>query len=199
VSFVVDAPVVSRTVPAGEVLRADRIEIHGRIAEGSATERPVLDVALETKRLQAPEAGPLLAPPTDSNIDAVLRGLHDFSPKPWPARFREIQEANGRIDIRKMRVQQGETIAVGGGTLSINPQGRLEGQLNLTVAGLEAFVNRMAAEGGQRLGFSVSLGLGLISGSRQLEGRPAITVPLKVVNGAMMLGPLKIGEIPPLF
>ena len=41
--------------------------------------------------------------------------------------------------------------------------------------------------------------LGLLAGSKQVEGKPAIAIPLKVTNGAMMLGPLKIGEIPPLF
>jgi len=129
----------------------------------------------------------------------VLRGLDNFSPKPWPARFREIQQAGGRIEIRKMRLQQGDTIAVGAGNLGINPEGRVEGQLNLTVAGLDAFVNRMAAASGQRVSMSISLGLGLLAGSKKVEGKPAIAIPLKVTNGAMMLGPLKIGEIPPLF
>jgi hypothetical protein len=199
VSLVVDAPVVHRSEPASQVLLADHVEIHGRIAEGSAANRPVIDVALETKRLKVAETGPLLAVPTDANIDAALSGLSDFSPKPWPARFREIQQANGRIEIRKMRIQQGDTVAVGGGTLSLNEHGRVDGQINMTVAGLETFVNRIAAETGQRLGVSVSLGIGLLSGSRQVEGRPAIAIPMKIVNGAMMLGPLKIGEIPPFF
>jgi hypothetical protein len=199
VSLVVDAPVVNRSEPASQVLLADHVEIHGRIAEGSAANRPVIDVALETKRLKVAETGPLLAVPTDANIDAALSGLSDFSPKPWPARFREIQQANGRIEIRKMRIQQGDTVAVGGGTLSLNEHGRVDGQINMTVAGLETFVNRIAAETGQRLGVSVSLGIGLLSGSRQVEGRPAIAIPMKIVNGAMMLGPLKIGEIPPFF
>lgn len=199
VSLVVSEPVVTRTEPAGRVARADHIEVHGRLAEGSIAERPVIEVALETKRFETAEGGPLLAVSTDGSIDAVLSGLHDFSPKPWPARFREIQQAGGRIEIRKIRLQQGDTIAIGGGNLGINPEGRVEGQLNLTVAGLDAFVNRMAAASGQRISLSVSLGLGLLAGSKQVEGKPAIAIPLKVTNGAMMLGPLRLGEIPPLF
>jgi hypothetical protein len=199
VSLVVSEPVITRAEPAGQVARADHIEVHGRLAEGSVSERPVIEFAFEAKRFETAEGGPLLATTTDGSIDAVLRGLHDFSPKPWPARFREIQQAGGRIEIRKMRVQQGDTIAVGAGNLAINPEGRVEGQLSLTVAGLDAFVNRMAAASGQRVSMSISLGLGLLAGSKQVEGKPAIAIPLRVTNGAMMLGPLKIGEIPPLF
>jgi hypothetical protein len=199
VSLVVSEPVITRAEPAGQVARADHIEVHGRLAEGSVSDRPVIEFAFEAKRFETAEGGPLLATTTDGSIDAVLRGLHDFSPKPWPARFREIQQAGGRIEIRKVRLQQGDTIAVGAGNLGISPEGRVEGQLNLTVAGLDAFINRMAAASGQRVSVSISLGLGLLAGSKQVEGKPAIAIPLKVTNGAMMLGPLKIGEIPPLF
>lgn len=199
VSLVVSEPVITRAEPAGQVARADHIEAHGRLAEGSVSDRPVIEFAFEAKRFETSEGGPLLATTTDGSIDTVLRGLHDFSPKPWPARFREIQQAGGRIEIRKLRLQQGDTIAIGAGNLGINPQGRVEGQLNLTVAGLDAFVNRMMAASGQRVSMSISLGLGLLAGSKQVEGKPAIAIPLKVANGAMMLGPLKIGEIPPLF
>ena len=106
--------------------------------------------------------------PIDADVEFVLRGLNDFSPKPWPVGFARSRRQTARIEIRKARVQQGDTIAVGGGTLSINPQGRLEGQLNLTVAGLEAFVNQDGGASGQRVGFSVSLGLGLLA--RQQAG-----------------------------
>jgi hypothetical protein len=199
ISLVLSEPVITRAEPAGQVARAEHIEVHGRLAEGSVSDRPVIEVAFEAKRLETAEGGPLLATATDGSMDAVLRGLHDFSPKPWPARFREIQQAGGRIEIRKMRLQQGDTVAIGGGNLAINPEGRVEGQLSLTVAGLDAFVNRMAAATGQRVSVSISLGLGLLAGSKQVEGKPAIAIPLKVTNGAMMLGPLKIGQIPPLF
>jgi hypothetical protein len=98
-----------------------------------------------------------------------------------------------------MRLQQGETVAVGAGTLSINANGRLDGQINMNVAGLEAFINQVAAANSQRLGFSVTLGLGLLGGNKKLEGRPAISIPLRISDGTMLLGPLKIGEVPALF
>jgi len=198
-SLVLDEAIVNRTAPNETLVRAKHFEIHGRIAEGSAANKPVIEIALNTKQLQAPSAGALLAAPTDADIDAVLRGLNDYSPKPWPVRFREIQQAGGSVEIRSIRLQQGETVAVGAGTLSINAEGRLDGQINMNVAGLEAFINQVAAANSQRLGFSMTLGLGLLGGNKKVEGRPAISVPLRFSNGTMLLGPLKIGEVPALF
>jgi len=137
--------------------------------------------------------------PIDAEIDMVLRGLKDFSGKPWPQRFREIQQAGGTIEIRNARVQQGDTVAVGTGTVTINERGKLDGQVNLTVAGLEAFINQVAAANKQKLGFTVSIGLGLLGGNAKVEGRRAIAMPLRIADGVMLLGPIKLGEIPALF
>lgn len=199
VSIVVDAPSVKRLDPAAPVLDAARIEIHGRMLEGSAASKPVIEIVLRSVKLSAPAAGPMAVKPIDGEIDLVLRGLSDFAPKPWPQRFREIAQSNGRVEIRSARVQQGDTLAVGGGALTINAQGRLDGQINVTVAGAEAFINEVTAAHKQKLGFSVSLGLGLLGGNKKLEGRPAISLPLRVADGTIYFGPLKIAEVPPLF
>jgi hypothetical protein len=199
-SLVFDAPVVTRAPPVEPLFRAQHVEIHGRVAEGSVSNRPVLEIAFQANKMQAPVINAAMAQTTtDADIDFVLRGLNDFSPKPWPTLFREIQQASGRIEIRNARVQYGDTIAVGSGSLTINPRGRLDGQLNMTVAGLEAFINQVTAANQQRLGFGVQLGLGLLGGNKQLEGRPAIAVPLRIDDGVMRLGPLRIAEVPPLF
>ena len=118
-SLVFDRPVGrphQRWRRARNMLRAKHIEIHGRIAEGSAANKPVIEVVLQLDQASAPDLHPAAATPIDADITAVLRGLNDFSPKPWPVRFREMQAAGGRIDITQARVQQGETIAVGSGS-----------------------------------------------------------------------------------
>ena len=56
---------------------------------------------------------PLAAKPIDADIAAVLRGVTDISPKPWPVRFKEWQARDGQIEIIKARVQQDDVIAVG--------------------------------------------------------------------------------------
>jgi hypothetical protein len=199
VSIALDMPSLRRNSPAEVIFKAKRIEFHGRLAEGSVEARPVIEVGLHLENLVAPTAGPLAVVPINVEMTARLRGLKDFSPKPWAARFREIQAAGGKIDIAQLRVEQGQTLAIGSGTLNINAQGRVEGQVNLTVAGLEAFINAVGAAAQQRTGFGITLGLGLLGGNKQLEGRPAIALPLRVNNGDVLLGPIKLGQIPPLF
>lgn len=199
VSIALDQPLLENANPAGVMMRAKHIEIHGRLAEGSAANRPVIEIVLRTEQLSAPSAGPLATVPINTDISATLRGLDDFAPKPWPARFRELQANGGRIEIAKARFEQGQTLAIGSGTLSINPRGRLDGQINMAVAGIEAFINAVGAATQQRTGFGFTLGLGLLGGNARVEGRSAIALPLRVNDGAVFLGPLKIGEIPPLF
>ncbi len=227
VSLVFDRPVVDRVNGGSQqrMLRANRIEIHGRMAEGSAVNHPVIEVVLRLDKASVPGLHPAAVEPIDADITSVLRGLNDFSPKPWPARFRQMQAAGGRIDITEARVKQGETVAVGSGTLSLNPGGRLDGQLRVTVAGVEAFLNSINAQqmvqtspnvdklagsldrlipglgnvARQGAGANISLGLNLLGQQTTLEGKRAVTLPLRFDDGSIFLGPFRIGNAPALF
>ena len=46
-----------------------------------------------------------------------------------------MQARDGSIEISSARVQQGDVIAVGAGTLSLTPRGGLDGQMQVTVVG----------------------------------------------------------------
>ncbi len=228
VSLVFDKPVVERIAGGNRqnVLRAKRIEIHGRILEGSVTKNPVIEMVLRLSAASAPELHPAAAQPVDADITAELRGLDNFAPKPWAVRFRELQAAGGRIDITKARVQQGQTIAVGAGALSLSAGGRLQGQLRVTVAGLESFLASINAPqamqaspdmdkvagaldrllpglGGvarqQATSSNLSFGINLLGERTTLEGKPAVTLPLRFDDGSIFLGPIKIGNAPALF
>ena len=227
VSLVLDKPVVDRISGGSQqnLLRAQRIEIHGRIAEGSAANRPVIEAVLRLDHASAPDLHPAAIEPVDADITAVLRGLTDFSPKPWPVRFRAMQAAGGQIEITQARVQQGETIAVGSGSIALNPNGRLEGQLRLTVAGIEPFLQSIGAQqivqssptvdklagaldrlapglgtvARQQAGANISAGINLLGEQTTLDGKRAVTLPLRFDDGRMFLGPIPIGNAPALF
>ena len=151
---------------------------------------------------------------------AVLRGLKDFSPKPWPDRFREIQAANGQIEIVKARVQQDDVIAVGAGKLGISRNGGLDGSIQITVVNLDKAlkkldIDKMMSEGQAAQTFGaldrIMPGLGNIArqnapslvatlGQRTvLEGKAAVALPLRFVDGTVYLGPIQVGKTPPLF
>ena len=93
----------------------------------------------------------LAAQPFDADILAVLHGIKDLAPKPMPARLREWQAAGGRLEIQNARLAQAESLANATGTLALTQQGRLDGALRLTVAGIERFMPTIGGEKGASL------------------------------------------------
>ena len=147
-SVVFDAPALARVdgsmqVPLAE---AGHIELHGRLAEGSPKDAPVIEAVLQINKGAIRGLHPLLADPFDADVRAMVSGLKDLTPKPWPVRFREIQAAGGHVEIVQSRIQQGDLIAVAAGTLGLGPAGRLEGELQMTVAGIERIIPALGIE-----------------------------------------------------
>jgi hypothetical protein len=136
---------VNGTVQA-PLARAKHIELHGRLAEGSALDRPVIETVLKIESGSVQEVHPLLAEPFDADARTMLTGLKDFSPKPWPQRFREIQAAGGHVEIVQSRIAQGELVAAAAGTLGLSANGRLDGELQMTVAGIEKVIPALGIE-----------------------------------------------------
>ncbi len=227
VSLVLDSPVVDAVTNGSThtLVRATHAEIHGRMVEGSVTDHPVIEVALRLDGAAAPDFHPATVTPVNASIDAVLHGLRDFSPKPWNERFRQMQADGGHIDITQARVTQGQTLAVGSGSVAIDPDGHLKGELRLTVAGLEPFLKSINAEqyvrtspqvdklagfldrlspglgnmARQQVGSNLSAGINMIGEQTTLEGQRAVTLPLRFDNGRMFLGPIPLGDSPVLF
>ena len=220
--------------------RATHLELHGRLAEDSAPDQPVIEAALQINAGSILDLHPLLAQPFDADIRAKVRGLRDFSPKPWPDRFREIQAAGGRIEITQSRIQQGDLISVAAGSLGLTANGRLDGELQMTVAGIEKVIpalgiEKMLEEGvpqatldrlapgvksqdlnnllgsldrmipglgkmvRQNASAGVTAGINALGTPAELEGKKARSFPLRFVDGAVFLGPIKVGDTPPLF
>jgi hypothetical protein len=229
-AMVFEAPRVNRIGEAGnaDVLKAGHLELHGRTMAGAPADNPAVEVALRLLAASAPALHPLLAEPFDADATGVLHGVAAIAgaspPKPWPVLFKEWQARGGSLEISKMRVQQGETIAVGAGTLALTPRGGLDGQMQVTVVGLEKVlqalgINRIVSEGDlgsaigalnrimpglgdiarQNAGAGIVAGLGALGERTTLEGRPAVSVPLRFEDGAVLLGPILIGRTAPLF
>jgi hypothetical protein len=242
VSLVFDDPALDRVKGSLQtpLLRAKHIELHGRIAEGSPSDHPVIETVLRVAGGSIQEVHPLLAQPFDAEVQAKLSGLKDFAPKPWPERFRELQAAGGHAEIVQSRIQQGDLIAVATGTLGLTAEGRLDGELQMTVAGIEQVIpalglEKMLDEGvpqstldkvapgvktqdvsnligalnraipglgnavKQNVNVAATAGINSLGKEAVLEGKKARAFPLRFTDGAVFLGPIKVGQIPPLF
>lgn len=222
------------------VARAKHAELHGRLAPGSSPDHPVIESEILINQGRIQGLHPLLAEPFDVGVRARVTGLTDFSPKPWPVRFRELQAAGGHIEIVQSRVQQGNLIAVAAGTLGLNANGNIEGELQMTVAGIEKVIpalgiDKMLEDGvpqatldrvapgvktqdlnnlfgaldraipglgkvvKQNANVGVAAGISALGKEAELEGKKARSFPLRFVDGAVFLGPLKVAQAPPLF
>jgi hypothetical protein len=223
---VLESPTLDRRSGASLVtqFKAAHVELHGRIAEGSVTNNPVVDVALLMAAAVAPELHAIAASPLDVDITATLRGLPDFAPKPWPARLKDLQARGGKIEITKARLQQGDIIAASSGTLGLTARGGLDGQLEITVVNLDKAVKALDIErlmSDSNIGTKIDSldrfipGLGRLArqnaapgavaalnaiGKRTtLEGKQATTLPLRFSDGQVLLGPIPVGRVLPLF
>ncbi len=221
-------------------MRAKHVELHGRIAGSSTPEKPVIESVLQLTGGSIQGVHPLLEVPFDADIRTLLSGLKDFLPKPWPERFREIQAAGGRVEIVQSRVQQGDVISLATGSLGLTASGNLDGELQMTVAGLERVIPALGIDkllemgvpqaaldrfapgvksqdvnnllgaldraipglgklARQNANVGVAAGINSLGTEATLEGRKARSFPLKFVDGAVLLGSLKVAQIPPLF
>src|SRR5437764_4596124 len=175
------------------LLTAKHFELHVRLDPGSTAGRPVLDLAARFTDAASPVAGSLMPQPVDFEATAVLRGLKDLTPRAIPAMLSQLQAAGGRLEIEHARLKRGDMIAVGAGSLGLSPQGRLDGTLRMTVAGFDLEVLRPLFPGVKVSGSLGSMGaslLGFLGEPAELEGRRAVTMPLKFADGAVSLGPL---------
>jgi hypothetical protein len=141
-SLVFDDPTIARVDGGTQtpVARANHVELHGRLADGSPAENPVIETALQIASGSIQGVHPLLIEPFNADVQARVAGLKDFAPKPWPERFRELQAAGGHVEIVQSRIQQGDLIAVATGTLGLTANGNIDGELQMTVAGLEKVI-----------------------------------------------------------
>lgn len=231
VSLSLDNPALDRATGSGSerIFAGKHAELHGRLVSGTVNDRPVIDLALKLVSAIAPTLHPLAAQPLDADVDATLHGLKDFGPRTWPERFREMQAAGGRIEVRSLRIRQGDALGVAAGTLSLTPRGRLDGELQMTVAGLDKVLPSLGADqltrpgsstsdkigaaigaldrfapglgnvARERAGLGLAAGVALIGTPADLEGRRAVKLPLRFTDGDVHLGPFRIGQTGPLF
>jgi hypothetical protein len=241
-SIVFDDPAIDRISGSVQtpLARAKHVELHGRLFDGSPSDHPVIEAVLQIAQGSVQELHPILAQPFDADARALLTGLQDFAPKPWPQRFRELQAAGGHVEIVASRIQQGDLIAVAAGTLGLSANGRLDGELQMTVAGIEKVIpalgiEKMLEDGvpqatldsvapgvktqdvnnlfsalnraipglgnavKQNVNTGLAAGINALGKEAVLEGRKARTFPLRFVDGAVYLGPIKVGQTPPLY
>jgi hypothetical protein len=225
ISVVFDNPSATGLIDGstGHVAKAEHLELHARQAPRLPQDPLAIDLALSLAKAVLPGIPHLPDQPIDAAITGTLRGLKDLAPRPLAQLLRELQAANGRLDITSLRIQQGEILTTGQGALGLTPSGRLDGQITLTVAGvdrlmailgLDKVVGQASQNALDRLAPGLNLdrllgprgnaglaaaGVAMLGRPAELEGRQAVALPLRFADGAVFLGPLRVGDTPALF
>lgn len=202
---------------------AAHLEMHGRANSGSTSDNPAADMVVRLSGATLPAVGALAAQPLDAEVTAVLRGLKNLAPRPLPTMLRDLQAAGGRLEVTSARLQQDETIVQANGMVGLSPTGRLDGTMTVTIAGFDKFMallgslpkaptaaaqsrpalsafDRLAPALGGAGRDQIAAGLlGLLGEHTLLEGKAAVTMQLRLTDGAAYLGPIPLGHIPPLY
>jgi hypothetical protein len=175
---------------------ANRIELHLRRSPTDGGDSGPIDFAVQIAGGVIP-AGPLGGRPIDADTAGVLRGLADFRRMPMPERLKQWQMAGGRLELTKLRLQQGNAVAVAAGDVGLSTSGRPDGTFNITMAGFDQVVRDLVQGRGMQVGLIA--GLTFLGRPAEIDGRRAVTVPFRIKDGAMSLGPIPVGKLDPLF
>jgi hypothetical protein len=172
---------------------------------------------------------PLFARSTDGEVTAKVFGVKGLSPLQWQEQLRKLAQPGGRIEISQLTFVQSDVSGRGSGTLFIKPDGRLDGEVKLTLAGFKHFIQRLninpavfmllvqgkssttqttavfavpqqnTAPAKSESRVDPMVDLSRLGEPMQLDGRPATLVGLRFIDSAIFLGPIPVGQIPPLF
>jgi hypothetical protein len=74
-----------------------------------------------------------------------------------------------------------------------------QGDLGSALDALDRVLPGLGSIARQNAGAGIVAGLGAAGQSTTLEGKPAVTVPLRFDDGDISLGPFRIGRAPALF
>jgi hypothetical protein len=144
---------------------------------------PVDEIALGTTLMGAiPGAIPAGPPRQTFTIRSAAAGWRD---------------AGGTLELDHFAVRWGTLAISGSGTLALDPDLQPIGAISGTIEGYDQLMNALVAAGRMRAGDAqlARLALGMLA-KPGADGRPAISTSFTIQNGAMYLGPAKLGKAP---
>jgi hypothetical protein len=173
------------TVENGPVLGASALDV---------TVRPAPDAVGVTLAL----ADPAITAPVELRAARIaIAGALKPPPQPAPTAEEFLRRAGGQrtaLDLESL-VVEGEGFAVSGsGTLALTPEGFVDGKVRVEATGPGAVADRLKDAGALPDGDG---GVDALAAMLSAIGSTALTVTVK--NGAVSVGPFRLGRLPPVF
>jgi hypothetical protein len=133
VSLLLDNPDFYRVTQGADehFLLGGRLELDATAAGAS-----VINIAVRAFDVSIPEGGPIVSRPFAAELSAALHNVEGRTPQLFSTRLRDWQARGGRLEVAELRIQQGDSLAIGAGQLRLNDSGHLDGALHMSAAGL---------------------------------------------------------------
>jgi len=182
----------------GNGFQAARAETHLILPAAPAGNHLESDgtLALDVTQLSLPAEVPALGRVIEAvSARATLKGAIPAGPTPQAlARWRD---EGGTLQVQLTRLVWGPLQANADGTIALDAQLQPEGALNTTIVGPGAIPDAMVASGAMRPndGQLAKIALQLMS-KPGANGTPEVTLPARVQNGSLYLGPARLLAMP---
>ena len=142
------------------------------------------------------------ASPVKLSFDGLVTGLTDWRPKPGPVFLRDWAVAGGILHMEAARLDRGPTSLVAAGDLSADEEGRLSGKdLTVTISGVKELGETIKRSGIAPANVASFLNVGLAFAGKpaNIDGKPAVEVPLTLSKGKVGVGGFALVSLPRLF
>ncbi|GLK80236.1 DUF2125 domain-containing protein [Methylopila turkensis] len=188
------------TADGVEIGAARRVEVHMRRAPTSTD--GVYDLAASADDVVSPfaDALPVGSGPVSGELQLQAQGVPDLRPGPTSERLRAFAEAGGKLRVALARLTRGDVAAEAKGDVSLDTEGRVNGDLRLTARGVDGVVGDLLGGGRDDL-LSSLLGAGaqMLGKPARLDDRPATAYRVRIDAGRIEIGPARLGRLPPAF
>ncbi|MGV6874823.1 DUF2125 domain-containing protein [Pseudochelatococcus sp. B33] len=205
-SIVVAEPVLHVGPPddAGndaQVLHAASWQSHLRIDPERPAEDYVYDVAFTLQDARIPALDALLGntEPATVAFQGAITEAAPFTAKSPSVEFERWRLAGGLLEIDELSAAKGKQRLQARGQFSLDDLRRPQGRIEASVAGLEELLARFGLGGRGNL---IAGGLAILGGGARTGNTPPGLTPLPPVvlnDGQVLVGPLRVGGIKPLY
>ena len=184
-----------------------RLQFHSRRAapaaeagDGAPARPASLQLALDGEAVDLPAGWD---PGLGTRVEKISLGLDvagEIGEGPAREAAARWRDGGGTLEVRRIAGQWGRVALSGDGTLALDPMLRPLGAFALKVAGHEAAIDAAVAGGrlSERNGRTAKSALSLLAvAAKDPEGR--LPVPVTLQNGEIMVGPVAVAKVDPLF
>ena len=138
--------------------------------------------------------------PVNLTLQGNVSAVEDLRPMSVAERVRAWAQAGGNLRIDVFQVTTPKAAVSASGAVSVDPQGRLNGAVNLGFAGVEELLKNLAKTGIIAPEMAPLIGAFTLAGKPgDVAGRKGSTFALTLKEGTVQLGKFPMGIIPPLF